>query len=554
MFKKKNTDSKKRLGFLSIALVAALTITQVVSYGKSVSAATRNIATGKSITASDTLSASASLITDGDVNSNNLVGVTQNLQWIQIDLGQAYNINKINLWHYFADGRTYHDVIARVSNDPSFSSGVTTVFNNDNNNSAGLGTGNDAEYAETSAGKAINFSAISARYVRLYSNGSSANIYNHYVEVQIWTSDEPEQAVLYQDINYGGTSIGLPVGNYTLSQLNAAGIPDNWMSSLKVPAGWTVEAYADDNFLGTKWTFTTSSTWIGTDANDKMSSVKIYKGTPTPLPTSNIMFDDFNYNSSSDGNLATHGWTLRNEVAGPGPSGCKFSPSNISFLADSQNSSNKLMRLTASTNGTGAGTSQAEIYTTNRKYNRGTYAARVRFTDTPISGTDGAEINETFFAISPLEGYRDPSYSELDFEYLANGGWGEGQGIWTTSWHTYTADPWYKDGSSKFGAGSYAGWHNLVMNVASDGTTTYFIDGRQFAQDTPYFGPRKLMSINFNLWFITGEGENPLLASTYVQDVDWVYHAKDTVLSPSQVDSAVQNMKASGINFTDTVK
>lgn len=554
MVKRKSKRDKKRLGFLSAVLIMTLTLAQLAFYGKSVNAATRNVATGKSITASDTLSASSSLVTDGDVNSNNFVGVTQNLQWIQIDLGQAYNINRINLWHYFADGRTYHDVIARVSNDPSFSSGVTTVFNNDNNNSAGLGIGTDAEYAETSLGKAISFSNISARYVRLYSNGSSANVYNHYVEVQVWTIDEPDQAVFYQDINYGGTSASLPIGNYTLSQLKAAGIPDNWMSSLKVPTGWTVEAYSDDNFLGTKWTFTTSSSWVGTDANDKMSSVKIYQGTPIPLPTANVMFDDFNYIGASDGTLTTHGWTLRNEISGPGPSGCKFSPSNISFLNDPQNSTNKLMRLTASTNGTGAGTSQAEIYTTNRKYNKGTYAARVKFTDTPTSGTDGAGINETFFTISPLEGYRDPNYSELDFEYLANGGWGEGQGIWTTSWHTYTADPWYKDGSSKFGAGSYAGWHNLVINVANDGTTTYFIDGKQFTQDTPYFGPRKLMNIDFNLWFITGEGENPLIASTYVEDVDWVYHAKDTVLSPSQVDSAVQSMRSSGITFTDSVK
>ncbi|GKU25662.1 hypothetical protein CFOLD11_24880 [Clostridium folliculivorans] len=554
MVKTNSTGDKKRLGFFSVVLILTLTLTQLGFHAESVNAATRNVATGKSITASDTMSASASLITDGDVNSDNFVGVTQNLQWVQIDLGQAYNINKINLWHYFADGRSYHDVIARVSNDPNFSSGVTTVFNNDNNNSAGLGTGNDAEYAETSAGKAISFSTISARYVRLYSNGSSANVYNHYVEVQVWTTDEPDQAVFYQDINYGGTSVSLPIGNYTLTQLKAAGIPDNWMSSLKVPTGWTVEAYADDNFLGTKWTFTTSSSWVGTDANDKMSSVKIYQGTPTPLPTSNILFDDFNYTGSSDGTLINHGWTLRNEISGPGPSGCKFSPSNISFLNDPQNSTNKLMRLTATTNGTGEGTSQAEIYTTNWKYNKGTYAARVRFTDTPTSGTDGAGINETFFTISPLEGYRDPNYSELDFEYLANGGWGEGQGIWTTSWHTYTADPWYKDGSSKYGAGSYAGWHSLVINVASDGTTTYFIDGKQFTQDTPYFGPRKLMNIDFNLWFITGEGENPLIASTYVEDVDWVYHAKDTVLSPSQVDSAVQSMRASGITFTDSVK
>lgn len=382
---------------------------------------------------------------------------------------------------------------------------------------------------------------------------SSINILNNSIKAQSLSLDSTSKAVFYADINYAGTSVELSTGNYTLAQLNAAGIPNDWMSSLKVPDGWTVEVYGDDNFQGSKWTYTASSSWVGATVNDKMSSVKIYKNSTTPS-TGKVMFDDFNYNGINDSNIGSHGWTLRNETsAGPGPSGCGFSKNNISFLPDPQDSSNKLMRLTASTDGTGSGTSQAEVYTTNRKYSKGTYAARVRFTDTPTSGTDGAGINETFFTISPLESYRDPNYSELDFEYLANGGWGSGQGMWTTSWHTFTEDPWYKDGNSKFKAGSFAGWHTLIINVANDGTTTYFIDGVQFTKDTPYYGPRKLMNIDFNLWFITGEGENPLNASTYVQDVDWVYHAKDSVLTPAQVDSAVKDMRANKTTFTDTV-
>ncbi|MBC8060048.1 MAG: glycoside hydrolase family 16 protein [Clostridiaceae bacterium] len=512
----------------------------------------KNVAAGKIITSSDTISGNVAYVTDGAKDSNNYIGATQNLQWIQLDLGQSYSINKINLWHYFLDGRTYHDVIVRVSNTADFSSGVTTVFNNDTNNSSGLGTGAGAEYAETSTGKSITFSAVNSRYVRLYSNGSSANIYNHYVEAEVWTAENSEGAVFYKDINYGGTAVTLQKGNYTQAQMSAAGLPNDWMSSLKVPSGWIVDVYQNDNFTGTKWTYTASSLWVGSAVNDQMSSVKIYAST-TPPPTGKMMFDDFNYTSNYDGNIGAHGWTLRNVIEGPGPAGCNFSSNNISFLADPLNSSNKLMRLTARTDGTGSGTSQAEMYTSTRKYNRGTYAARVKFTDAPTAGTDGAGINETFFAISPLEGYRDPNYSELDFEYLPNGGWGAGQGMWTTSWHTYTADPWYKDGSSKFGSGSYAGWHTLVVTVANDGTSTYFIDGVQFTQDTPYFGPRKNMTINFNLWFITGAGENPLNASTYTEDVDWVYHAKDTILTPAQVDAQIQNYRSQSVNFVDSV-
>jgi len=47
------------------------------------------------------------------------------------------------------------------------------------------------------------------------------------------------------------------------------------MSSLRVPAGWTVQSYADGNFGGAVCTFTADTSWVGTACNDKMSSFKI---------------------------------------------------------------------------------------------------------------------------------------------------------------------------------------------------------------------------------------------------------------------------------------
>lgn len=78
----------------------------------------------------------------------------------------------------------------------------------------------------------------------------------------------------YQDINYGGIAgPAIAKGNYASLP---SGVPNDWMSSLKVPSGWTVEVYADGNFAGTKWTFTADTPWVGSDCNDKMSSFKIY--------------------------------------------------------------------------------------------------------------------------------------------------------------------------------------------------------------------------------------------------------------------------------------
>jgi hypothetical protein len=80
----------------------------------------------------------------------------------------------------------------------------------------------------------------------------------------------------YQDANYGGTA-GMPMikGNYTLSQLNAKGVLNDWASSMRIPAGWTVIMYQNDNFTGTSWTFTGDTSYVGAGANDQMSSCKV---------------------------------------------------------------------------------------------------------------------------------------------------------------------------------------------------------------------------------------------------------------------------------------
>jgi len=55
-------------------------------------------------------------------------------------------------------------------------------------------------------------------------------------------------ARFYQFSNYAGLNSKLAVGTYTLAQLQALGIPDNSMNSLKVDAGLTVELFDGDNF------------------------------------------------------------------------------------------------------------------------------------------------------------------------------------------------------------------------------------------------------------------------------------------------------------------
>lgn len=129
-----------------------------------------------------------SRLTDGNIQTGSYMDSTPNSgsQWVQLDLGGTYGLSKIKLWHYYGDSRAYHDVVVQVSNDPQFTTGVTTVFNNDQNNSSGRGVGTDSEYTETSEGKNIAFDPVYARYVRFYSSGNTVNDKNHYVEAEVY--------------------------------------------------------------------------------------------------------------------------------------------------------------------------------------------------------------------------------------------------------------------------------------------------------------------------------------------------------------------------------
>ncbi|MFQ5654748.1 MAG: hypothetical protein ACE5GW_08460, partial [Planctomycetota bacterium] len=107
-------------------------------------------------------------------------------QHVQIDLGGRHEIHAILIWHYHANARIYHDVIVQVAGDPDFIMDVRTLFNNNHDNSAGLGVGKEKEYWDTYEGKLIDAGRVTARYVRLTSNGSTADDQNHYTEVEVY--------------------------------------------------------------------------------------------------------------------------------------------------------------------------------------------------------------------------------------------------------------------------------------------------------------------------------------------------------------------------------
>jgi hypothetical protein len=88
-------------------------------------------------------------------------------------------------------------------------------------------------------------------------------------------------ATVYKDCYYGGYAVTLAPGNYTLSQLQALGILNEDISSLKVNSGYQVQLFVNDNFLGNAQSFSTDNQCLVTHGfNDVTSSIKVYAVAP----------------------------------------------------------------------------------------------------------------------------------------------------------------------------------------------------------------------------------------------------------------------------------
>jgi hypothetical protein len=145
---------------------------------------------GKKVTSSDMqpIIGDMNMITDGDKEGTDgsYVELGFGKQWVQIDLGEPATLYALVVWHYHSERRVYHDVVVQVADDADFIENVRTVYNNDFDNSSGLGIGKDLEYFEDYRGRLIDAKGITGRYVRLYSKGSTSDGQNHYIEVEVY--------------------------------------------------------------------------------------------------------------------------------------------------------------------------------------------------------------------------------------------------------------------------------------------------------------------------------------------------------------------------------
>lgn len=149
-----------------------------------------NLAPGKKITSSDKNNPSDTLakIIDGNKEASDdaIVYVRKGTQWVQLDLGATSELFAAVLWHAHNTAKVYQDVIVQLSDDPDFLKDVKTVFNNDQDNTSGLGVGTDREFFETHEGRLFNLKGAKARYIRFYSKGSTESAMNEYTEIEVY--------------------------------------------------------------------------------------------------------------------------------------------------------------------------------------------------------------------------------------------------------------------------------------------------------------------------------------------------------------------------------
>ena len=123
---------------------------------------------------------------DKETTEGSVVELNAGPQWIQLDLGATHELDAIVFWHFHGMPIVFRDAIVQVSENPDFLSGVTVLFNNDHDNTSGQGLGTDYEYVETNEGRLVDAQRTRARYVRTWTNGSSASKINQWIEISIF--------------------------------------------------------------------------------------------------------------------------------------------------------------------------------------------------------------------------------------------------------------------------------------------------------------------------------------------------------------------------------
>ena len=93
------------------------------------------------------------LITNNSTTAANYISKSAGSKSVTIDMGLIHYVNKIKVWHYWADGRKYHNTKTEVSVDGT---DWITVFD----------SAIEGEYVESSSGHTITFEKMTPKFVK----------------------------------------------------------------------------------------------------------------------------------------------------------------------------------------------------------------------------------------------------------------------------------------------------------------------------------------------------------------------------------------------------
>jgi hypothetical protein len=155
-----------------------------------VPAGLKNVAAGAKVTSSDKNATPDMLakIIDGDkeASEQGIIYLRKGTQWVELDFGSSQEIFAIVLWHAHNTAKIYHDVVIQLADDEDFTKNVQPIFNNDQDNTSGLGVGTDREFFETYEGRLIPVKGLKGRYLRSYTKGSTESALNEYTEIEVY--------------------------------------------------------------------------------------------------------------------------------------------------------------------------------------------------------------------------------------------------------------------------------------------------------------------------------------------------------------------------------
>ena len=154
-----------------------------------------NLAIYKPVTAStdEPLAGDVDQITDGLKKRGpfDYVELAPGLGWVQIDLGKVRTIHAVVIWHFYKNATIYNDVIVRVADDAAFTRNVRTLFNNDHDDSAKMGKGDDTAFYTRWGGEIVDArgedgKGTETRFVRVYTADGMEDELVRFVEIAVY--------------------------------------------------------------------------------------------------------------------------------------------------------------------------------------------------------------------------------------------------------------------------------------------------------------------------------------------------------------------------------